>query len=58
MLLFYAGTAMLLAFSFFKDKEKSLQALNIAWKRFVRIAPDFVLVLILMSLIQIGRAHV
>jgi uncharacterized membrane protein YraQ (UPF0718 family) len=51
MLLFYAGTAMLLAFSFFKDKEKSLQALNIAWKRFVRIAPDFVLVLILMSLI-------
>ncbi|HPE19910.1 MAG TPA: hypothetical protein PLF44_01060 [Candidatus Mcinerneyibacteriales bacterium] len=51
MLFFYAGTALLLLFSFIKDRRKSKQALIIAWKRFVRIAPDFVLVLILMSLI-------
>ena len=49
MIYFYAGTLFLLLFSFFKDKQKTRQALKIAWKKFAHIAPAFVMVLILMA---------
>lgn len=44
-------TIISLLISFFKDKSKTLQALKIAWKRFVKILPAFGSMLVLVSLI-------
>jgi uncharacterized membrane protein YraQ (UPF0718 family) len=48
-MLYLAMTAALLAASFIANRRKTLRALVIAWKRFARILPLFLLMLVLVS---------
>ncbi len=43
------GTALLL--SLLKDRQKTLKALKIAWKKFEKILPSFAVVLVLISVV-------
>lgn len=47
----YGGTTILLALSFTKDRKKSLQALRKAWKAFENILPQFLVVILVVSLL-------
>ncbi|HKL58422.1 MAG TPA: permease [Sphaerochaeta sp.] len=47
----YGGTAILLALSFQKDREKSMKALKKAWKAFENILPQFLVVILVVSLL-------
>ena len=47
----YGGTAILLALSFQKDREKSMKALKKAWKAFENILPQFLVVILMVSLL-------
>ena len=44
-----ALTAICLAVSFLFDREKTLQALKVAWKKFFKLIGDFTLLLVLVS---------
>ncbi len=50
MIYLYAGTALLVLVSLLADRQKTLKALGIALRRFLDVAPAFLLMLILMSL--------
>ncbi|HKL60112.1 MAG TPA: permease [Sphaerochaeta sp.] len=47
----YTGTAILLLLSFQKDKAKSMKALKKAWKAFENILPQFLVVILMVSLL-------
>ena len=47
----YVLTAVLLAVSFIANRDKTLKALRIAFKRFVKIAPAFVVMLVLVAVV-------
>ncbi len=47
----YGGTAVLLLLSFQKDRKKSMQALRKAWKAFENILPQFLVVILVVSLL-------
>ncbi|NLV82251.1 MAG: permease [Synergistaceae bacterium] len=47
--LFYGLTILLLAFSFYKDKKKSLMSLKKGWKAFENILPEFLVVILLVG---------
>lgn len=47
----YGVTASLLAFSFFKDRKKTLQALRKAFKALENILPEFLVVILLVGLL-------
>ena len=47
----YGVTAILLAFSFFKDRKKTLQALRKAFKALENILPEFLVVILLVGLL-------
>jgi uncharacterized membrane protein YraQ (UPF0718 family) len=47
----YILTIVLLLASFFKDREKTFKALKVAYKKFRNILPDFIVMLILVSII-------
>lgn len=47
----YGGTAILLVLSFVKDREKSMKALLKAWKAFENILPQFLVVILVVSLL-------
>lgn len=47
----YGGTAILLTLSFVKDREKSQKALRKAWKAFENILPQFLVVILVVSLL-------
>ncbi len=50
-IILYGGTAILLALSFTKDRKKSLHALRKAWKAFENILPQFLVVILVVSLL-------
>jgi len=50
-LILYSATALLLMLSFLKDKEKTKNALKKAWKAFENILPQFLVVILLVSLL-------
>ncbi|HIU17811.1 MAG TPA: permease [Candidatus Avidesulfovibrio excrementigallinarum] len=47
----YIGTAVLLGWSFYKDRQKTLLALKKAWKAFENILPQFLSILLLVGFI-------
>ncbi|AEV28658.1 putative permease [Sphaerochaeta pleomorpha str. Grapes] len=47
----YIVTALLLGLSFFKDKQKTKKALKKAWKSFENILPQFLVVVLFVSLL-------
>ncbi len=47
----YAGTAILLIWSFRKDRQKTRQGLKKAWKAFENILPQFLFILLLIGFI-------
>ncbi|MGE0074929.1 MAG: permease [Sphaerochaetaceae bacterium] len=47
----YGVTAILLAFSFFKDRKKTFQALRKAFKALENILPEFLVVILLVGLL-------
>lgn len=47
----YGGATLLLALSFTKDREKSMKALKKAWKAFENILPQFLVVILVVSLL-------
>lgn len=47
--IFYGITILLLTFSFFKDKEKTLMALKKGWRAFENILPEFLVVILLVG---------
>ncbi len=47
----YGGTAILLLLSFHKDRVKSMKALKKAWKAFENILPQFLVVILIVSLL-------
>lgn len=47
----YALAIILLAVSFFKDRQKTFQALKKAWKAFENILPQFLAILLLIGLL-------
>lgn len=47
----YVVTGLLLAFSFYKDKQKTKKALKKAWKAFENILPEFLVVILLVGLL-------
>ncbi|MFO7897353.1 MAG: permease [Candidatus Cloacimonadales bacterium] len=51
MSILYIITALLFLLSLLKDRQKSLKALQIAWKKFRNIIPAFMTMLILVSII-------
>lgn len=51
MIYLYAGTLVLLAVSALADRRKTVQAARIALRRFLDVAPAFLLMLVLMSLL-------
>lgn len=53
----YAGMTILLILSFAKDTEKSLKALKKAWKSFENILPQFLVVILLVSLLLALMDH-
>lgn len=50
-ILLYGLTAVLLLLSFFKDRQKTVMALRKAWKAFENILPQFLVVILLVSLL-------
>lgn len=48
-ILLYAITAVLLTFSYFKDKKKTMMSLKKAWKSFENILPQFLVVILLVG---------
>lgn len=50
-ILLYGLTSLLLALSFAKDKQKTIQALKKAYKSFENILPQFMVVILLVSLL-------
>ncbi len=50
-IILYGGTAILLALSFQKDRKKSMKALRKAWKAFENILPQFLVVILVVSLL-------
>ncbi|MBU0580083.1 MAG: permease, partial [Candidatus Margulisbacteria bacterium] len=50
MLFLYLITIIFLAWSLIKDRKKTVQALLIGWKGFLRLLPPFIEVLILVSI--------
>ncbi len=50
-LILYSVTALLLMLSFLKDREKTKNALKKAWKAFENILPQFLVVILLVSLL-------
>lgn len=51
MLILYLSTAILFIISFFANKKKTLKALKIAFKRFRKISPAFLIMLIIISIV-------
>jgi uncharacterized membrane protein YraQ (UPF0718 family) len=51
MIYIYILTCILLIFSFFSSKQKTLKALKIAWKKFAKILPAFIKMLIFISIV-------
>ncbi len=51
MLILYLATAILFIISFIADKQKTIKALKIAFKKFSKIVPAFLTMLILISII-------
>lgn len=51
MLILYIAALVFLVISFFTDKQKTVKALKVALKRFIKILPAFGMVLILISII-------
>ncbi len=49
-MIFYGVTVLLLLISFGANKRKTVKALKIAWKKFSTIAPNFAVMLILVSI--------
>lgn len=47
----YGGTAILFFLSFRKDREKTMKALKKAWKAFENILPQFLVVILVVSLL-------
>jgi uncharacterized membrane protein YraQ (UPF0718 family) len=47
----YIATALLLALSFYKDRQKTKKALKKAWKSFENILPEFLVVILFVSLL-------
>lgn len=47
----YIVTALLLIFSFYKDKKKTKMALKKAWKAFENILPEFLVVIMLVGVL-------
>jgi len=47
----YVVTGILLAYSFYKDKQKTKKALKKAWKAFENILPEFLVVILLVGLL-------
>lgn len=47
----YGVTILFLAFSFFKDKKKTMMSLKKAWKAFENILPEFLVVLLLVGVL-------
>lgn len=47
----YIVTALLLIFSFYKDKKKTKMALKKAWKAFENILPEFLVVILLVGVL-------
>ena len=50
-IILYGGTAILLALSFKNDRVKSIKALKKAWKAFENILPQFLVVILVVSLL-------
>lgn len=55
--LLYIGTAVLLLLSYYKDKQKTKKALLKAWKAFENILPQFLVVILLVSLLLAALDH-
>jgi len=51
MIILYLLTALLFLLSLIKDRQKTRQALQIAWKKFIKIIPAFMTMLILVSIV-------
>ncbi|SKC88047.1 conserved protein, permease-related protein [Maledivibacter halophilus] len=51
MIYIYILTAMLLILSSLSNKQKTIKALKIAWKKFIKIMPSFGKMLILVSIV-------
>jgi uncharacterized membrane protein YraQ (UPF0718 family) len=51
LLILYLATAILFIISFIADKQKTIKALKIAFKKFSKIVPAFLTMLILISII-------
>ncbi len=51
MYYFYIFTLFVVLISFLKDRRKTFKALKISWKKFVKILPAFMAMLILVSII-------
>lgn len=47
----YGGTAILFVLSYKKDRQKSIKALKKAWKAFENILPQFLVVILIVSLL-------
>jgi uncharacterized membrane protein YraQ (UPF0718 family) len=47
----YAVTAVLLTFSYFKDKKKTMMSLKKAWKAFENILPQFLVVILFVGVL-------
>ena len=52
-IILYVGTAILLAFSFAKNRQKTRQALKKAWRSFENILPQFLSILLLIGFILV-----
>jgi len=51
MAFIYIFTGTLLLFSFFKDREKTISALKVAWKKLLKILPSFIVMIIAVSVL-------
>ena len=51
MTIIYGITAFFLLVSFLKDRDKTVKALKVAWKKLLKILPAFVMMLIAVSII-------
>ena len=51
MTIIYSITAFFLLVSFLKDREKTVKALKIAWKKLLKILPAFIVMLIAVSIV-------
>lgn len=50
-MILYGSTAILLIFSYVKDRQKTKMALRKAWKAFENILPDFLVVILLVGVL-------